>query len=64
MVIFDEIPKIYLITGSVDLRKGIDGYTNMIQNVFKLNPFEDALFIFTNKYRDKLKIIYWDKTGF
>jgi transposase len=29
-----------------------------------LNPFRDALFVFRNKKRDKVKILYWDKTGF
>ncbi|WP_139811679.1 IS66 family insertion sequence element accessory protein TnpB, partial [Mycobacterium avium] len=23
-----------------------------------------ALFLFTNKQRDKVKVLYWDKTGF
>ena len=30
----------------------------------ELNPFRDALFVFCNKKRDKLKVLYWDKTGF
>lgn len=29
-----------------------------------LSPFADALFVFCNKKRDKLKVLYWDKTGF
>lgn len=29
-----------------------------------LSPFDDAIFLFCNKQRDKLKILYWDQTGF
>jgi transposase len=29
-----------------------------------LSPFADALFVFCNKSRDKLKLVYWDRTGF
>lgn len=64
MIAFDSIPKIYLVTETVDLRKGIDGYASIIQESYLLNPFEDALFIFMNRDRNKLKCLYWDKTGF
>lgn len=47
-----------------DLRKVIDGYASIVQDHFKLSPFEDALYIFCNRQRDKLKCLYWDGTGF
>ena len=46
MINFDNISKVYLITSVTDLRKGIDGYTKIIQDTFKLDPFEDALYIY------------------
>lgn len=64
MIQFDEIPKIYLIKNATDLRKGINGYSTIVQNEFKLDPFEDALFLFCNRTKDKMKILYWDGTGF
>ena len=30
----------------------------------QLSPFADALFVFCNQRRDKLKVLYWDSTGF
>lgn len=64
MIIFNEIKVIYLVQGYTDLRKGIDGFASIIQDRFKLNPFEDALYLFCNRQRDKLKCLYWDGTGF
>lgn len=64
MISFDKIKSIYLAQGYTDLRKGIDGYASIVQDHFKLNPFDNALYIFCNKHRDKLKCLYWDGTGF
>ena len=64
MIGFSDIKSVYLAQGYTDLRKGIDGYASIIQDHFKLNPFEDALYIFCNRQRDKLKCLYWDGTGF
>ena len=64
MIRFDDIPDIYLISGSTDLRKGIDGYAMIVQDLYHLSPFSDALFLFCNKDHNKLKCLYWDGTGF
>ena len=64
MIRFNEIASIYLSTDPVDLRKGIDGYAHLVQDSFHLDPFSDALFIFCNRNRTKMKCLYWDGTGF
>lgn len=64
MIRFDDIPEIYIVKGATDLRKGIDGYTAIIQNIYHLDPFQDALFIFCNRNHDKLKCLYWDGNSF
>lgn len=64
MISFEAIPRIYLAQGVTDLRKGINQLSSLVQNVHKLSPFEDALFIFCNRRRDTIKILYWDGTGF
>lgn len=64
MISFSNIPRVYLVQGYTDLRKGIDGYASMIQSTYQLDVFQDALFIFCNRHRDKIKILYWDTTGF
>lgn len=64
MIEFNKIPEIYFVSGCTDLRKGIDGYASIIQNLYNISPFRDALFIFCNRQYNKIKCLYWDKTGF
>ena len=56
--------KIYLVLGATDLRAGIDGYAHIVQSELHLNPISDCMFLFCNKAHNKIKILYWDKTGF
>ena len=55
---------VYLARGSTDLRKSIDGLAVLVKEEFDLDPFSSNLFVFCNKQRDKLKILYWDQNGF
>lgn len=55
---------IYLHRGFVDMRKNIDGLTYLATADMKLKVYGKYLFVFCNKNRDRLKILYWDQTGF
>ncbi|EKO3558155.1 IS66 family insertion sequence element accessory protein TnpB [Vibrio metschnikovii] len=55
---------IYLVTGVTDMRKSIDGLSVIVSEVLELNPLSNAWFIFCNRQRDKLKILFWDTNGF
>ena len=57
-------PKVYLAAGATDLRNNIDGLLILIEKQLKLNPFDSCLFVFCNRKRDKLKILFWDNNGF
>lgn len=63
MIIPDDV-RMYIVTGVTDLRRGIDGYASIVQDQLHLNPFDHAMYIFCNKDHNKLKILYWDSTGF
>ncbi|MEH6395859.1 IS66 family insertion sequence element accessory protein TnpB [Pseudoalteromonas sp.] len=64
MKMFVEPSDIYLHRPVVDFRKSINGLANIVVAEMNLNVMSGALFIFCNKSKDKLKILYWDKTGF
>lgn len=64
MKMFVEPSNIYLHLDAVDFRKSINGLVVVVEQQLELSPFSDALFLFSNKSKDKLKILYWDKTGF
>ena len=55
---------IYLHRAPVDFRKAINGLSIIVDNEMGHNIFDNSLFVFCNKRRDKLKVLYWDKTGF
>lgn len=58
------IDRVYLACGPTDLRKSIDGLAVLVKEAFELDPFAPNLFVFCNRQRDKLKILYWDHNGF
>lgn len=60
----DLIDGIYMAVGPTDLRKGIDGYSALVTSVMQLDPFEKNLYLFCNRAKDKIKILYWDGNGF
>jgi transposase len=55
---------IYLHRDVVDFRKSINGLSVIVDEAMGLSPFESGIFVFCNRRRDKLKVLYWDKTGF
>lgn len=56
--------KVYLACGPTDLRKSIDGLAIIVSESFKLDPFSNALFVFCNRNKDKMKILHWEYSGF
>ena len=46
------------------MRKNINGLSAIVEMNFKLDPFADALFVFCNRARDRIKILEWDGDGF
>ncbi len=60
----DELACVYLCKQPVDMRKSINGLAALVEGTLALNPFAEHLFIFANRRRDKLKILYWEHSGF
>ena len=55
---------IYIACGYTDLRRGIDGLAGIIQEQFRLDPFNDTLFLFCGRRSDRIKALYWEGDGF
>jgi len=61
---FIDVGEVYLHREPVDFRKSINGLSIIVESDMVLSPLSGALFVFCNKKRDKLKLLYWDRTGF
>lgn len=64
MLKLDQFDQIYLHRPFVDFRKSINGLCGIVVSELDLDPFQNYLFIFMGKRRDRIKILYWDRTGF
>ena len=56
--------RFFIRPGVTDLRKAVNGLTLLVQNEMENDPFSKSLFLFCNRQRKLLKIVYWDKNGF
>ena len=63
MLNFTGAMKVYLAVEPVDLRKSFTGLWSLAANALKEDPTGGALFAFTNRRRNRVKILYWDGTG-
>jgi transposase len=46
------------------MRKGFEGLSGIVLNELNEDPMSGTLFIFLNKSRDKVKMLYWDRDGY
>lgn len=65
-MVFPNVEKlrVYLRPGVTDMRKSIDGLAAMAQDRMGGELFGGSLFVFCNRRRTHIKILYWDRTGF
>lgn len=55
---------VYLYTGVTDMRKSFTGLCGIVINEMDKDPETDSLFVFINRLRNRMKILYWDRHGF
>jgi transposase len=55
--------RIWLCTAPTDMRKSFDGLSGLVQAVFQRDVLEGHLFVFVNRRRDRIKLLWWDRDG-
>ena len=63
MIHWAKVP-VYLHRQPVDFRKSINGLVKVVEQAMGRSPMDEALFVFGARGRDKIKVLYWDRTGF
>lgn len=56
--------KVYLRPGRTDMRKAINGLSALVEHKMNLDPLSGGLFVFCNRRRNQIKMLYWDRNGF
>ena len=59
-----EHTRVYLYREPVDFRKSHRGLAALVELEFGLSPFDGTLYAFTNRQRNKIKCLLWEKNGF
>ena len=56
--------RIFLAMEAVDLRRGFDGLAAATRGLIGQDPLSGHLFVFLNRRRNRVKILFWDRTGY
>jgi transposase len=60
----NDLPAVFLCRDVVDFRKGINGLAVLVEETLRRNPFSEQLYVFCNRRRDRVRILYWERNGF
>jgi transposase len=56
--------RVFVRPGATDLRKQINGLAVVVQTEMEMDPLSGQLYLFSNRDRRLLKVLYWDRNGF
>lgn len=64
MLMLPATVRIYLCTAPADLRKSFDGLSGLVRDSLGHDPLSGHMYAFRNKRGDRLKILFWDRSGY
>lgn len=60
----DDVLKVYLHRELIDFRLNINGLVLLVDKALGLNPFAPCVYVFSNRRRNRVKILGWERNGF
>jgi len=63
MLSFTGALKVYVAIEPQDMRKSFNGLSAVVEQHLKNDPYQGTLYLFTNRRRNRIKILFWDGTG-
>jgi len=63
MISLPSAVRVFLCARTVDMRKSFDGLSGLVQECFGQDLLDGHLFLFVNRRRDRLKVLYFDHDG-
>ena len=64
MFTLPSVVQVFICLQPTDLRKSFDSLAALVSAVVGQNPLSGHLFVFLNRYRDRVKILFWDRSGY
>jgi transposase len=63
-MILSSAIRAYVYSEAVDMRKSIDGLSQIVAAAMGMNPLSGQVFVFIGRRRDRAKLLVWDRHGF
>jgi transposase len=63
MLIVPGNARLFLCQQPVNMRKSFEGLSALVEQLFPGELLSGALFIFLNRRKDHMKVLFWDKDG-
>ena len=64
MLAISSNARIFFFQNPIDMRKGVEALSSLVEACFVGELLSGAYFVFVNKAKDKMKVLYWDNDGF